>query len=237
MMNGGQQRIRVMIVDDHPLFRAGLQNALQLHDDLEIVGVSVDGEQAVVDAQALRPDVVLLDVNLPRQNGIQAMQQLLTRTPRPPAIVILTAHHDDEQILQAFGSGARAYANKTIHPDDLVEIIRDVHQKMYVAHDLRLTAAEFPAWYRAERLRQSSASSVEDESVGALSGREMEILSYVTEGMLNKEIAQELGISQQTVKNHITSILRKMNVKDRTQAAVAALKRGWVRLNGDEQEH
>lgn len=225
-----------MIVDDHPLFRAGLQNALQLHDDLEIVGVSIDGEQAVTDAQTMRPDVVILDVNLPRLNGFQAMQ-LLIRTASPPAVVILTAHHDDEQILQAFGSGARAYANKTIHPDDLVDIIRDVCDGLYVAHDRRMKADDYAVWYRAERVRQTQASSSEDEPSGALSAREMEILAHVTDGLLNKEIAQELGISQQTVKNHVTSILRKMNVKDRTQAAVAALKRGWVRLNNDKQEN
>lgn len=238
-MGGMQRRIRVMIVDDHPLFRNGLQRALELHDDLLIVGVSADGEQALVDAQATRPEVILLDINLPRLNGLQVTQQLLANNNRPPAVIILTAHHDDDQILQSFGNGVSAYSTKDVHPDDLVEIIRAVAAGYYVVNGTRMTPQEFALWLHRERSRQMSANiDSNNEHPGALSAREMEILSYVTDGLLNKEIAQELGISQQTVKNHITSILKKLNVKDRTQAAVTALKRGWVRLNGSgEQEN
>jgi DNA-binding NarL/FixJ family response regulator len=233
-----RQRIRIMIVDDHPLFRAGLQKALELHDDLQVVGASADGDQAIRDYHSLRPEVVLLDINLPRRNGLQVAQQLRIGGGRLPYIVFLTAHHDDEQILYAFDSGASAYTTKDVHPDDLVQIIHDVTRGFFIAYRHRMTGEEFEAWFQQQRLRQMGATFTQDdeERLSALSAREMEILSYVTDGMLNKEIAHELGISQQTVKNHITSILKKLNVKDRTQAAVTALKRGWVRLNDDPNQ-
>jgi two-component system, NarL family, response regulator DegU len=230
-MRESNQRIRVMIVDDHPLFRTGLQRVIEFNPDLEFVGSSDDGEKALADSQRLKPDVMLLDINLPSLNGILVAKQLFTH-PHPPRIVILTAHHDDEQILHAFGTGATGYCTKDVHADALIQVIRDVYRGYYIANNKRMNRAEFDEWYQQQRDTQKGSFAGDDEDrLSPLSVREMEILSRVTDGLLNKEIAVELGISQQTVKNHITSILKKLNVKDRTQAAVTALKRGWVRLN------
>jgi two-component system response regulator DegU len=231
-MTGAAQRIRVMIVDDHPLFRDGLCNALVGHDDIEIVGTSDDGLSAVWMAQRLQPNVMLMDVNLPGQNGILAMRHLRRDMPNAPAFIILTAHHDDEQVLQAFGSGAAAFTDKTVHPDMLVNIVRAAAHGYYVVNGQVMTQDEFAAWFQAQLSRLHGHAATSDLSM-ALTYREMEILRYLVDGMLNKEIAYELGLSEQTVKNHVTSILRKLNVKDRTQAAVTAIRRGWVRFKNN----
>lgn len=231
-MTGAAQRIRVMIVDDHPLFRDGLCNALVGHDDIEIVGTSDDGLSAVWMAQRLQPNVMLMDVNLPGQNGILAMRHLRRDMPNAPAFIILTAHHDDEQVLQAFGSGAAAFTDKTVHPDMLVNIVRAAAHGHYVVNGQVMTQDEFAAWFQAQLSRLHGHAATSDLSM-ALTYREMEILRYLVDGMLNKEIAYELGLSEQTVKNHVTSILRKLNVKDRTQAAVTAIRRGWVRFKNN----
>lgn len=225
---------RIMIVDDHPLFRSGLQKALDMTAGFVVVGASADGEQALIDVRQYKPDVLLLDINLPRRNGLQVAQQLRS-VQNSPRIIFLTAYHDDEQLINAFGIGAMGYCTKDIHPDHLIQMITDVMNGYYVAEATRLTTDEFPRWYRQQRERQAGKHHLDENTdrLSPLSGREMEILAYVTDGMLNKEIANQLDISQQTVKNHMTSILKKMNVKDRTQAAVLALRRGWVRFNTD----
>jgi len=228
-MTEARQLIRVLIVDDHPLFRDGLRNALSSHADIQVVGTSDDGISAVTIAQELQPDVVLLDVNLPGQNGILTMRRLHRDMPNAPAFVILTAHDDHDQVLQAFGSGAAGFVDKTVHPDMLVDVVRAVAQGYYVADSQFMTRAEFAAWFQAQ-LSQLQRPTASPELSTALTQREMQILQHVADGMLNKEIAQKLGLSEQTVKNHITSILRKLNVKDRTQAAVTAIRRGWVRF-------
>jgi DNA-binding NarL/FixJ family response regulator len=224
-----EQRIRVMVVDDHPLFRDGLCNALSSHVDIQIVGTSDDGISAVAAAQEIQPDVMLLDVNLPGQNGILTMRRLHRDMPNAPAFVILTAHDDHDQVLQAFGSGAAGFINKTVHPDALVDVVRAVSQGYYVAGTQFMTRDEFTAWFQSQ-LGQTQRRAASTELSVVLTQREMQILRCVADGMLNKEIANQLGLSEQTVKNHVTSILRKLNVKDRTQAAVAAIRRGWVRF-------
>lgn len=222
-----KQQIHVMIVDDHPLFQDGLCNALAAHEDLYVVGTCDNGFDTVQLAQKLQPHVILLDINLPGQNGLQAMRHLQRAMDQAPLFIILTAHYDDEQILQAFGSGAVGFTDKTVHPDRLVEIVRAVVKGYRAVEHQIMSYEEFATWYKSKLQRTSAAAP---EAGTALTHREMEILSYLTAGMLNKEIAFELGLSEQTVKNHVTSILRKLNAKDRTQAAVTAIKRGWVRF-------
>ncbi len=227
--------ISVMIVDDHPLFRAGLQRALEFETDLLIAGISGDGEEALIMAKSLKPRVILLDINLPRMNGLQVARQLHLQD-NPPAVVILTAHHDDEQVIYAFSMGASAYCTKDVHPEHLVNTIRGVAQGYFVNGDnQRLTKQQVSEWLQ-HKINANKGVIDEQGQLAPLSSREMEILRYVTKGYLNKEIALKLSISQQTVKNHITSILKKLNVKDRTQAAVTALQRGWVRLNELSQQ-
>lgn len=223
--------INVLIVDDHPLFRDGLQKTLDLEDDICVVGQSSDGESALDLAKQLSPDVVLLDVNLPSMNGLQVARQLKT-TGSDISVIVLTAYHDNQQVVHAMRSGASAYCPKDITPDDLVAIIHAVADGFYVINEQQMTWEEMNNWVNAKIETLGGSYIIDaDEHFIPLSPRELEILQFVTNGMSNKEIAYRLGISQQTVKNHMTSILKKLNVEDRTQAAVTALRHGWVRLN------
>jgi len=234
--NQPENVIRVMIVEDHPLFRSGLQSALEFAQDITVICTSEDGEQALIDIHKHRPDIVLLDVNLPGINGLQ-VTRLIKNSYDDIAVIILTAHHDQEQVLHAMRTGASAYCAKNVHAETLIQIIRDVFRGYFVVDNLRLPREEFTRWlYRQiEDTAGPYAMDAEGHFV-PLSPREMEILEYVTHGLINKEIASKLGISQQTVKNHMTSILKKLNVKDRTQAAITALRRGWVRMDNDTQQ-
>ncbi|MBI1256292.1 MAG: response regulator [Chloroflexi bacterium] len=223
--------ISVLIVDDHPLFRDGLQKALELEDDIQVIGQCADGEQALLAAARLTPDVVLLDINLPSINGLQVARQLKAEHSHI-AVVFLTAYHDSQQVLHAMRAGASAYCPKDITPDDLIGVIRDVAKGYYIIGTLRMDGQEVQTWISTNVEAMSGPYIVDpDEHYIPLSPRELEILEFVTNGMSNKEIASRLGISQQTVKNHMTSILKKLNVQDRTQAAVTALRHGWVRIH------
>lgn len=229
-----KSKINVLIVDDHPLFREGLQKALSLEDDLHVVGFSADGEQAIRMTNQLTPHVVLLDVNLPSMNGLQVARHLKNEQTKA-AIVMLTAYHDTQQVLYAMRAGASAYCAKDVSPDDLVAIIRDVATGYYVVDDKRMNKRELRDWIERNVQEMTGPYTVDsEEHYIPLSPREMQILEAVTKGMSNKEIANELAISQQTVKNHMTSILRKLNVEDRTQAAIKAVRHGWVRLEDNQ---
>ncbi len=228
-----EHHISVLIVDDHPLFRDGLQKALALESDLNVVGESVDGEDAIRAVRKLQPDVVLLDVNLPVLNGLQVARQLKADRTNT-SIIVLTAYHDSQQVLHAMRAGASAYCSKDVTPDELVEIIRDVANGLYVVENERMDERALEHWIQSNVEAMSGPYIIDaEEHFIPLSPREMEILQYVTNGLSNKEIAVKLRISQQTVKNHMTSILKKLNVEDRTQAAVNAIRRGWVRIKDD----
>ncbi len=224
-------KISILIVDDHPLFRDGLHKALVLEDDLLVVGEAADGEQALEAVAHYHPAVVLLDINLPTINGLQVARQIKADHPNV-SIVFLTAYHDSQQVLHAMRAGGSAYCPKDIMPDELIEVVREVARGLYIIGTLRMTAADAQTWINANVEALSRPYVVDaDEHYIPLSARELEILESVTNGMSNKEIANRLNISQQTVKNHMTSILKKLNVQDRTQAAVTALRHGWVRIN------
>lgn len=229
---GGRKtpKIRVLIVDDHPLFRAGLHRVLELESDLEIVGEAANGQEALDKARALKPDVILMDVNLPNLNGLQVTREL-TSARQDVAVIILTAYHDDEQMLHAMRAGSSAYFPKDVDPKELIRAIHQVHEGKYVLNDAVLAKPQVASWL-INQFTQMPIATTDDAELAfqPLSAREMEILTYITHGKSNKEIARKLGISCQTVKNHMTSILRKLAVNDRTQAAVYALKRGWIRL-------
>ncbi len=223
--------IKVLIVDDHPLFRQGLERALELEDDIAVIGHCEDGQEALDATQQLQPDVMLLDINLPTMNGLQVARQLKNKN-HEVAIIMLTAYHDEEQVLHTMRAGAAAYCAKDVTPEQLVNIIRAAAAGLYIIDDQQMSSQEVETWI-SEHIEAIAGPYMIDaeEHFIPLSPREMEILQYVTHGMSNKEIAHRLGISQQTVKNHMTSILRKLNVEDRTQAAVTALRRGWVRMH------
>lgn len=222
-------KLSVLIVDDHPLFRQGVVDTISLESDFEIVGEASDGDDALALVRELRPQVVVLDVNLPGQNGLQVTRAIKAEG-LPTRVVLVTAYDDAEQIIHAVRSGAAAFCPKHIRPEELVDVVRHVANGKYVIGGTVLGERELQGW--VERHVVDSMGTYRDaaEPLHPLSNREMEVLSYVTQGMSNKEIAMLLEISYQTVKNHVTSILRKLNVDDRTQAAVCALRRGWFRL-------
>ncbi|MGH2593707.1 MAG: response regulator [Anaerolineae bacterium] len=231
-----QQRISVLIVDDHPVFRQGLREVLNAEPDLVVVGEVSDGEEALRVARELSPRIVVMDVNIPSMNGLQVARRLRHEVPLARA-VILTGYDDDEQVFHAMRAGAHAYFPKDVMPQKLVEAVREVNAGRYVINDLTMDDAQLAPWLLKQTERFGIVEGeLGDEAFVPLSPREMEILQHITRGLSNKEIAHQLGISHQTVKNHMTSILRKLNVEDRTQAAVYALRRGWVRLQ-DTQSH
>jgi DNA-binding NarL/FixJ family response regulator len=223
-------KIGVIIVDDHPLFREGVRNVINGEADLQVIGESITGEDALPMLKELRPDVALVDVNLPGINGIQVTRQVETDR-LTTAVVLLTAYDDVEQVLHGFRAGASAYCSKDIQAGKLVDVIRQVARGFYVVGDQVFDKNGLAEWLEkgVESVRRPHLDG-EVEAFSPLSPREMEILQYVTRGLSNKEIAGRLGISHQTVKNHMTAILHKLDVEDRTQAAVYALRHGWVRL-------
>jgi len=230
------RQIKVMVVDDHPFFRQGLRDVLSAEQDLRIIGEASDGEEALRLIRELGPDVVVMDVNIPSLNGIQVTRKL--RMERSPVnVVILTAYDDEEQVFHAIRAGASAYYPKDVTPETLVTAIREVSRGHYVIGDLVMDEAQLAPWLLKETQRFGATElDMGEEPFNPLSPREMEILQLITYGMSNKEIAHRLGISHQTVKNHITAILHKLGVKDRTQAAVYTLRRGWVRLQDTQPQ-
>ncbi|WP_376793075.1 response regulator [Thermoflexus sp.] len=210
---------RVLIVDDHPLFRKGVRDTLLMEPGLQVVGEASDGQAALDMILRLNPHLVLMDVHLPGLNGLDVIRQARAQGFEG-AILVMTAYDSEEQMRHAIRIGANGYCSKDAPPDVLLQNIRHVLSGRYLLGQRVVTATE---------VRQiiGEAGEIDDRS---LSPREREILQYVALGYSNKAIAERLGISQQTVKNHMTAILRKLDLSDRTQAAILAIRRGWVRL-------
>lgn len=224
-----ERTLRLVIVDDHPVFRQGVRNLFQIEEGVEVVAEGASGEEALDLVHAHQPDVIVLDINLPDINGLQVTSRLKAGH-LGTRVVLLTAYDDREQVLHAMRSGASAYCPKDIEPERLVDIVRRVANGYFVVGSLTFDEDTLKTWLDAGVEAATGPYMIDPaEHFVPLSPREMEILQFVTQGKSNKEIAQSLGISHQTVKNHMTSILKKLDVRDRTQAAVYALKRGWVR--------
>lgn len=224
-------KITIMIVDDHPLWRRGLRDVLSLEDDLEVIEECSDGQTALELARERRPEVILLDVNLPQMNGLQIATRLQSER-NEARLILLTGYDDEEQALHAIRAGCSAYCVKDIAPAKLVSIIRRVVEGYFVIREEEYDTATLQHWLNLRIEAATGPYMVNpDEHFVPLSPREMEILRYVTRGKTNKQIAQSLGISHQTVKNHVSSILTKLDVEDRTQAAIYAMRRGWVRID------
>lgn len=224
------RKITVMIVDDHPIWRQGLQSLLELETDIEVIAQTRDGQEALRFARELRPDVIMLDVNLPGLNGLQITSRLKEERNKA-AVIILTGYDDEEQVLHAIRAGSSAYCVKDTEPSHLINVIREVMRGHYVVKGEIHDQHSILEWIR-RRVEAATGPYMVDpnEHFVPLSRREMEILRHVTHGRTNKQIAQTLGISHQTVKNHVSSILTKLDVEDRTQAAIYAMRRGWVRI-------
>jgi DNA-binding NarL/FixJ family response regulator len=231
-------KITVVVVDDHPLFRQGVVDSFSLEPDLLVAGQAANGEDAPALVRTLKPQIAVLDVNLPGLNGQQVMRQVVAEK-LPTRVILLTAYDDQEQVVHAMRGGAAAYCSKDVQPENLIKTIRQVAEGQFIIDEQALTAKDLERWLEAHTEGTARLYGDLGEAYYPLSAREMEVLTFVTKGMSNKEIANILGISHQTVKNHVTSILRKLGVEDRTQAAIYALRRGWVRLyqqNSESQE-
>jgi DNA-binding NarL/FixJ family response regulator len=203
--------IRVLVVDDHAVVREGLRTYLALQDGLEVVGEAEDGEEAVREAERLQPDVVLMDLVMPRLDGTGAMRALRTRLPSA-RVIVLTSYADDDRLLPAIRAGASGYLMKNVQPVELARAVRAAH-----AGEALLDPAV------AARLVEHVAG--EPAPPHRLTPREREVLDLIGRGLPNKLIARELGVSEKTVKAHVTHVLAKLGVSDRTQAALWAARR------------
>ncbi len=224
------QTIRIMIAEDHALFGHGLRRVLTIEPDLVVIAEVKDGAAAVAAALELIPDVVLMDVNMPEMNGLMATQ-IISSTLDGVAVIVLTAYDDEEQMFFALRAGAAAYFVKDVTPEELISAIRVVSTGLYVVGGAIMTREQVQNWLADWIEEHTQHYNQDSASLTPLSTREMEVLEYLVQGASNKVIAVNLGISQQTVKNHMTNILRKLGVGDRTEAAVAALRRGWIPLH------
>jgi DNA-binding NarL/FixJ family response regulator len=222
-------KITLIIVDDHPLFRQGVVDTLSLESDMHVVAQSAAGDEALELIRAKKPAIAVMDVNLPGLNGQQVTYQV-TRDKLPTRIILMTGYDDVEQAVHAALAGAYGYCSKDIEPSYLAKIVREVAQGKYVFSNQVFTRRELEEWVEDSVEGAFRSYSEPGSPYHPLSDREMEVLACVVRGMSNKEIASLLNISHQTVKNHVTAILRKFGVEDRTQAVVFALKRGWVTL-------
>jgi len=221
--------ITLLVADDHPLFRQGVVDVLSLEKDFNVIAQASNGEEAIDQIRALKPMVAVLDVNMPGKNGQQVTHQVAS-DHLPTRVVLLTGYDDIEQAIHAVLAGATGYCAKEIEPDVLARTIRAVVEGKYAIAGNIFNRRELDAWIDEQMEGARRSYSEPGSPFHPLSDREMEVLSCVVRGMSNKEIANLLGISHQTVKNHVTSILRKFSVEDRTQAVVYALQRGWVKL-------
>ena len=223
------KEITLLVADDHPLFRQGVVEALSLEKDFQVLAQASNGEEAINQIRSLKPMVAVLDINMPEMNGQQVTHQV-TSDHLPTRVVLLTGYDDIEQAIHAMLAGAAGYCAKEIQPDALARTIRAVAEGKFAIAGNVFNRRELDAWIDEQMEGARRSYSEPGSPFHPLSDREMEVLSCVVRGMSNKEIATLLGISHQTVKNHVTSILRKFSVEDRTQAVVYALKRGWVKL-------
>ena len=224
--------ISILIVDDHPLFRRGIHWSLEAEPDLSIVGEAENGAQAIQLAGQFVPDIMLIDINMPEMSGLEVTRIVKRHHPQM-GVIILTMHEDDEQLFHAIRVGAAAYSTKDVEAEELGKLIRRVARGEYLINENVLNRP-FVASRVLDQFRELPDSQGGADTVfSPLTPREVEILDCVAQGNSNKEIAQILKISDQTVKNHITSILRKLAVNDRTQAVIYALRHGWIRLDDD----
>ena len=227
-----EQRIKILLVDDHALFRMGMRQILEREPDFDIVGEAEDGRDAFDMAVEQTPDIVLLDLSLPAPGGIETTQRIKREVPSA-GIIALAVAEDEDQLFEAIKAGAAAFILKDINPDDLVTIIRRVHAGEYLIND-KVFSRPSVASRVLKEFRELAVYGQEAAPIFApLSPREVEILDNIAKGMTNKQVAYALSISEQTVKNHMSSILRKLSVNDRTQAVVYAMKQGWIRIPED----
>lgn len=219
--------IRILIADDHQLLREGIRNFLSLEPDFEIIGEAANGEEAIARTVELRPDVLLLDINMPKASGIEVASRLKESCPEV-RILALTIHDDQNYMMNMIQSGAAGYLLKDVEPSMMVQAVRRVYAgESYV--EPSLTKKLFQGITNREEKKVAPAAPGITEG-DRLSAREIEVLRLIGKGMSNAEIARTLYLSEKTVKNHLTNIFRKIDVTDRTQAVLYAIKHKIVNV-------
>ena len=223
-----KSKLSIFIVDNQPLYRQAIRQVLQ--ENMEVIGESGLKSDIWSTIEGILPDIVLIDVGLPLLNGFDITRQIAIRCPGV-AVVMLSPSPDDDQLFQAIKSGAVAFAGKDISADKLMAVLDKVGQGEYPINDSLLDRPS-AAKKVLQLFHDLSLMGKDVESLMTpLSPRETEILRYIAEGNSNKRIAYALGIGEQTIKNHITSIMRKLNANDRTHAVVLAMRKGWLNLD------
>ncbi len=219
----GADKIRVIIADDHLLFREGTRRLIEAEHDIEVVGEASDGEEAVELVNRLRPHVALVDIAMPKMNGIDATRKIKS-SHSPTAVLILTAYDNEQYVMALFEAGAAGYLLKNVSGRDLMNAIRSVHGGESVLHPS-------VAQRIFQRLVSKDKRTVELNSFGQLSEREMQVLRLAARGLSNQEIGDRLFLSRRTVQAHLGSVFRKMDIGSRTEAILQALKKGWITLD------
>jgi two-component system, NarL family, response regulator DegU len=209
-------KITVLIADDHAMMRQGLKQILELENDITVIAQASNGSEAVKLVREKKPDIVLMDINMPGTNGLQAIKELKFEK-NASKIIVLTIHEDREYLFKTIQMGAEGYVLKDAEPPVLIEAIRKVYSgQSYIQSNM---TKELVKEFNRVTLHEKDKNELNN-----LTAREIEVLELIAEGMINKEIAKQLYISEKTVKNHVSNIFKKLNVSDRTQAAIYAFK-------------
>lgn len=219
--------VKVLIADDHPLIREGLVKIINMDPAIEVVGEAVDGEDVINKTEDVNPDIIIMDLNMPKLDGLEAARIIRNKQPHIK-VIVLTVEDSEHRVFEVIKSGAQGYLLKDVDPDALASTIKAVHAGETVIHP-KITSMLFREFERVAEYAGFGFGTRNNDNID-LTPREAEVLKYITEGIHNKEIASQLFISEKTVKNHITSIFRKLQVDDRTQAALFAIKLKLVNL-------
>ena len=211
--------VKIMIADDHSMIREGLKNLLELDGDIQVIAEAVDGEDCLEKLQLVKPDVLLLDINMPKKNGLEVLKSLKSRRSKLK-VLVLTVHNETEYLMKAVDIGVNGYVLKDSESSELKKAI--------------FTVADGETYIQPSLIPALNAKMIETnkdaEKIKSLTKRELDVLKLLAVGMFNKEVGKRLEISERTVKNHVSNIFRKINVSDRTQAAVYAIKSGFVEI-------
>jgi DNA-binding NarL/FixJ family response regulator len=225
-------KIRVFVVSNNALFRQGLRQAVSQSGDIEVVSESDLSDEALEIIITFSPQVVLLDIGLPLLTGLHLGRQITQRSPAISTIILAPYNIDDVQLFQAIKSGAAGYLTMDANAEEIASAVRRIDQGEYIINELVLSRPKVAENVLRQFQDFTLMGGAMETLATPLTSRELEVLSYAARGYINKQIAYQLGVSEQTIKNHMTSILRKLDANDRTQAVVLALHYGWISSQG-----